>query len=51
MLFTQGMVTYDIYHPKGMLQMETIRIPEEVLDTFTDDTQGSLGTSGTFQKL
>lgn len=27
MLFTQGMVTYDIYHPKEMLQMETIMIP------------------------
>lgn len=50
-LFTQGMVTYDSYHPKEMLQMETIRIPEEFLDTLTDDTLGSLGASGVFQKL
>lgn len=51
MLFTQRMVTYDSYHPKEMLQMETIRIPEEFLDTLTDDTHGSLRASGIFQKF
>lgn len=49
-LFTQGMVTYDIYHPKEMLQMETIMIPGEFLDMFTDNTHGSLRASGIFQE-
>lgn len=38
MILTQGVVAYDIYYPKEMLQMENISIPEEFLDIFTDDT-------------
>lgn len=51
MLLTQGVVAYDICHPKEMLQMEHIINSRGVLIIFTDNAHGSLNASGTFQNL